>query len=78
MTSCTGYDNSTEKDEELVRSRVLSVAQDLVYCTSSGIQYIPKHIGLASTMHEATRSKDLLQLFHGAEYCLSYEQMTFP
>ena len=68
------YDGA-ENDEELVRSRVLSIAQDLVYCVSGGKKWTPKHVGLASTRHQATRSKDLVKLFNKAGHCLSYEQV---
>ena len=62
-------------NEEIVRSRVLSIAQDLVYCISGGKKWTPKHIGLANTLHQATRSKDLVELFSKAGHCLSYEQV---
>lgn len=68
-------DGGSENSEELVRSLVLSVAQDLVYCVSGGRKWTPKHIGLANTLHQATRSKDLVGLFHKAGHCLSYEQV---
>ena len=68
-------DGGSENNEDLVRRRVLSVAQDLVYCISGGRKWTPKHIGLASTLHQATRSKDLVELFNKAGHCLSYEQM---
>ena len=68
-------DDSPGNNEEHVRSRVLSVAQDLVYCVSGGKKWTPKHVGLASTLHQATRSKDLVRLFNKAGHCLSYEQV---
>ena len=68
------YD-SAENDEELVRSRVLSIAQDLVYCVSGGKKWTPKYVGLASALHQATRSKDLVKLFNKAGHRLSYEQV---
>ena len=66
---------SYENNEDLIQSRVLSVAQDLVYCVSGGRKWTPKHLGLASTLHQATRSKDLVELFNKASHCLSYEQV---
>jgi len=68
-------DDSPENDESTVHSRVLSVAQDLVYCVSGGKKLTPKHIGLASTLHQATRSKDLVKLFNKAGHYLSYERV---
>ena len=68
-------DDTYENNECFVHSRVLSVAQDLVYCISGGRKWTPKHIGLANTLHQATRSKDLVELFNKAGHCLSYEQV---
>ena len=68
-------DGGSENNEDLVQRRVLSGAQDLVYCISGGRKWTPKHIGLASTLHQATRSKDLVELFNKAGHCLSYGQM---
>lgn len=67
-------DNS-EKNEDLLRRRVLSIAQDLVHCVSRGRKCTPKHIGLATTLHQATQSKQLLELFNKAGHCLNYEQV---
>ena len=68
-------DDNSEKNEDIVQSRVLSVAQDLVYCVSGGRKWTPKHIGLATTLHQATRSKQLVKLFNKAGHCLTYEQV---
>lgn len=68
-------DDNPGTNEELVRSRVLSVAQELVYCVSGGKKWTPKHVGLACALHQATRSKDLVRLFNKAGHCLSYEQV---
>jgi len=65
-------DDSAEEEEERVRRKVLSVAQDIVYCTSGGKKWTPKHV---CTLHQATQSKDLVRLFHKAGHCLSYEQV---
>ena len=54
---------------------MLNVAQDLVYCISNGKKWTPKRLGLAMTLHQATRSKDLVRLFHKAGHTLSYEQV---
>ena len=65
-------------DEYLGPSRqkkVLSVAQDIVYGVSDGKKWTPKHIGLACTLHQMTRSKQLLQLFSSAGHTLSYRDV---
>ena len=35
----------------------------------------PKHIGLASTLHQATRSKVLLDIFQKAGHTISYKDV---
>jgi len=35
----------------------------------------PKHIGLGSTLHQATRSKKLVNLFHKAGHIMSYHDI---
>jgi len=57
------------------RMKVLSVGQDMVFGVSDGKKWTPKHIGLGSTLHQATRSKKLLQLFHSAGHTISYESV---
>ena len=68
-------DDNNYADDDKVQNKVLSIAQDLVYGISRGKKWTPKHIGLASTLHQATRSKELVQLFHNAGHCLSYKQV---
>ena len=36
---------------------------------------IPKHIGLASSLHQATRSKDLVHMFYRAGHIMSYHDI---
>lgn len=61
--------------ENCKQSRILSIAQDLVYTVSHGRQNTPKHLGLGSTLHQITRSKDLVQLFHKAGHTASYRDI---
>ena len=69
-------DPKDEEDKESqVQDRILSIAQDLVYNISGGKHWTPKHLGLASTLHQATRSKELVQLFHNAGHIISYENV---
>lgn len=53
----------------------MSVAQDIVYGVSDGKKWTPKHIGLACTLHQMTRSKQLLNLFNSAGHTLSYKDV---
>jgi hypothetical protein len=68
-------DTEDEIDEdEKLKQKVLSTGQDMVYGVSCGRKLTPKHIGLASTLHQVTRSKELVQLFHNAGHILSYHE----
>lgn len=62
---------SNENDES--RDKIFSLAQDIIYVASGGKTLTPKHVGLGSTIHHATRSKSLVQLLHAAGHCASYE-----
>ena len=53
----------------------LSIAQDMVYAAHGGRKWSQKHVGLASSLHQATRSKHLVNLFHKAGHCLSCKQV---
>ena len=44
-----------------------------MYNVSGGKTWTPKHLGLACTLHQATRSKGLVQLFHNAGHIISYD-----
>jgi len=37
--------------------------------------HTPKHIGMASALHQATRSKGLVEMFHRAGYVMSYHDV---
>ena len=71
--------NQDENDDEITTGvtsdRIISVAQDLVYGTSNGKMWTPKHVGLGSTLHQSTRSKHLVQLFHNAGHTISYKNV---
>lgn len=68
-------DIDEDKEELCKRSRVLSIAQDLVFSVSGGKKLTPKHIGLGATLHQATRSKQLVDLFHRAGHVISYRDI---
>ena len=53
-------------------TRVLSIAQDLVYSVSGDRRWTPKHVGLGSSLHQATRSKKLVEMFPNAGHTISY------
>ena len=72
----TDIDDSVEQCKNAkVQNITFSLAQDLIYNATGGKNWTPKHIGLASTLHQTTRSKELVQLFHNAGHAISYENV---
>ena len=64
-----------DEKEDTLRMKILSLSQDLIYLASREKKWGPKHIGLGSAIHQATRSKHLVKLFHNAGHCLSYNAL---
>ncbi len=75
FAECIFEGETSEEKENKFRCNVLSIAQDIVYGVSSGKKWTPKHVGLGSTLHQVTRSKDLVDRFHKAGHILSYDQI---
>ena len=55
-------------------TRLLIIAQDITYAASKGKKLTPKHIGLGLALHQATRSKTMLQLVYASGHTLRYEK----
>ena len=70
-----GQQYEMQDKESKTQAKILNIAQDLVYNISGGKHWTPKHLGLASTLHQATRSKELVQIFHNAGHIISYENV---
>lgn len=43
-----------------------------MYSVSGGRRWTPKHVGLGSSLHQATRCKKLVEIFHNAGHTISY------
>ena len=74
----TGESISEDNQDEITKDldkKVLSVAEDLVYIVSNCRKLTPKHVGLGLTLHQAISSKDLVNMFHAAGHCISYNQV---
>ena len=73
---CTGKDPAEYQDDDLsVRRCVFSIAQDMMFGVSKGKILTPKHIGLGLSVHQATRSKELVNLLNAAGNCVSYNMI---
>ncbi|KAK1895875.1 (-)-kolavenyl diphosphate synthase TPS10 chloroplastic [Dissostichus eleginoides] len=72
---CTDDDDQENMDKQTVNTKLLSIAQDIVFLASGGQRPTPKHIGIGVAVHQATRSKGLVQLLHAAGHSISYESV---
>ena len=64
-----------DKNEARRRIRIISISQDIMY-TANGDRFLtPKHIRMANTIHQATRSKELVNMFHKAGHVMSYRDI---
>lgn len=57
------------------RNWIFSIPQDLIFGVSGGRKLTPKHVGLGMTIHQATRSKQLVDLLHEGCHSVSYEMV---
>lgn len=64
-----------DMDKEGSNDILLSVTQNLIYVVSEGKLWTPKHVGLGCSLHQSTRSKQLVQLFHKAGHIISYKNI---
>ena len=62
-----------QEKESKRKTKILSIGLDLLYNISGGKQWTPKLLALASTLHQATRSKVLAQLFDNTGHIISYD-----
>ena len=70
---CTGYQEEFQESHDDVKARILSICQDIIFLSSRGHKLTPKHIGIGLTVHQATRSKQLVQLLHAAAHSVNYD-----
>lgn len=62
--------------ETRTQKRILSIGQDNMMCNVlGGKNWTSKHLGLGSALRQATRSKDLVNLFHNAHLIISYRNI---
>ena len=70
---CSGYQEEFQESHDDVKTRILSICQDIIFLSSRGHKLTPKHIGIGLTVHQATRSKQLVQLLHAAGHSVNYD-----
>lgn len=64
-----------EDVDAATRRLALSFAQDIVHAVTKGKTLTPKHVGLGMTIHQATRSRTLVDILHKAGHSISYNQV---
>ena len=64
-----------DNNEAKHRFRIISIALDLNYRANRDKFLTPKHIGMANSLHQATRSKELVTRFHKAGHVMSYREV---
>ena len=67
-----GTDILEERSSKL-DDHITSIAQDIFYLASRKRNLTPKHIGLGLTLHKATRSEKLVDLFHAAGHTIGMD-----
>ena len=80
-----GYDSDNEDPVPLdvkhkaqspnIHRKVVSIAQDIIYCTSKGRIWTPKHILLPMTIHNMTGSKSVVTLINCFGHGISYTEL---
>ena len=53
----------------------LSIAQDIIHCSSNARVKTPKHVSLAMSTHHLTGSKQIIILLNRMGHCISYDEM---
>ena len=61
--------------DDTTRRLSLTFGQDTVHAISKGKTLNPKRVGFGMSIHQATRSKTLVNLFHNAGHSISYSQV---
>lgn len=60
-----------EEDDNFVKRTTPSISEDLVYAISKHKLLTPKYVGLGLAIHQATRSKSLIELVHHAGHSVN-------
>ena len=70
---CTNHQEEEKKSDADLKPRILKTGQDILFLASRGRTLTRKHFGLGLTVHQATPSKELVQLLHNVGHSISYE-----
>lgn len=65
-------DNEQALTDKL-HNNICNIAQNIIYLASGKKKLTPKHIGLGLTLHQATRSEKLVDMFHAAGHIVGMD-----
>ena len=68
-----GETDVLDEESSQLDDHITSIAQDICYLVSKKKKLTPKHIGLGLTLHQATRSEKLVDLFHAAGHVIGMD-----
>ena len=68
-------DGSSTCNNLAAERQVISIAQDIIHCSSNSRTKLPKHISLALCVHHLTSSRLLVTLLNKMGHCCSYDEM---
>ena len=68
-------DGSSTCNNLAAERQVISIAQDIIHCSSKSCTKLPKHMSLALCRHHLTSSRSLVTLLNKMGYCCSYDEM---
>ena len=58
-----------------IKMKVCNIAQDIVYGVLNSKKLTQKHIELGLSLHQATRSENLVKLFHATNHVVGIEMI---
>ena len=70
---CTSYQEEFQESQDDAKTHILSICLDIIFLSSRGHKLTPKCIGIGLTVHQTTRSKQLVQLLHAASHSVNYD-----
>ena len=68
-------DGSSTCNNLAAENQVISIAQDIIHCSSNSRTKLPKHISLALCVHHLTSSRLLITLLNKMGHCCIYDEL---
>ena len=64
-----------EEQDNSLKVRICSIAQDIVYTASKSRKLTPEHVGLDLALHHATRAEKKVNIFHAAGHTVGIDTL---